>query len=347
MNTATVTSGKKTAQDHSAHHTDDTNQPFFTVARGVWGLKDIFVNFYFIENSRTGDWILVDAGLVTSAPKIRLMAEALFGDKRPSAIILTHAHFDHRGSVRKLANEWQVPVYAHYLEMPYLTGESHYPPPDPTVGGGLMATMSPLYPDGPIDISGMVAALPENGIIPGMDEWRYIHTPGHAPGHISLFREEDRVVIAGDAVVTTVQESVKAVFTQEKVLCGPPKYFTYDWKAAKQSVKKILDLKPDVLATGHGKPMFGEEMLSSLKSLYAHFDEVAVPESGRYIDVPAYADEAGLHYVPPRERDTLRWVVLGVIGLAAIGTAAYIGYKAIQKRRNQPLYKKLIDRYIR
>ena len=33
---------------------------------------------------------------------------------------MTHGHFDHVGSLEKLANEWHVPVYAHYLEVPYL-----------------------------------------------------------------------------------------------------------------------------------------------------------------------------------------------------------------------------------
>jgi glyoxylase-like metal-dependent hydrolase (beta-lactamase superfamily II) len=309
-------------------------------------MKDIFVNFYFIEDSNSGEWMLVDAGLTTSAPKIKLMAEALFGDMPPSAIILTHAHFDHRGALRKLANEWQVPVYAHYLEMPYLTGLSSYPPADPTVGGGVLSSISPLYPDGPIDISGMVAALPEDGSIPGMSEWRYIHTPGHAPGHISLFREEDRVLIAGDAIVTTAQESASAVITQKKVLSGPPKYFTYDWKAAKESVKKLMDLRPEILATGHGKPMHGNEMRDSLKTLYNHFDDVAVPASGRYVDVPAYADEAGVHYVPPKEGNVARWLILGGIAAAVLGTALFLGYRARQKR-NQPVYKKLMDKYLR
>ena len=103
----------------------------FSVAPGVWGKKDVFVNFYMIQDQATGAWALVDAGLKWSAPKIRKMAEELFGEgTRPAAIILTHGHFDHVGALAKLIEEWNVPVYAHSLEVPYLTGQSAYPPPD-------------------------------------------------------------------------------------------------------------------------------------------------------------------------------------------------------------------------
>ena len=101
-----------------------------------------------IQDLESDDWVLVDTGLKWSAPKIKEMAAYLLEhESKPKAIILTHGHFDHVGSVAKLAEEWDVPVYAHHLEIPYLTGQSDYPPPDPTVGGGLMATMSFLYPN--------------------------------------------------------------------------------------------------------------------------------------------------------------------------------------------------------
>src|SRR5688572_15109360 len=125
----------------------------FPVATGVWGMKDVFVNVYMIANEQDNTWVLIDAGLKWSSGKIKKMAQLLFGENsRPVAIILTHGHFDHVGSVKKLAEEWNVPVYAHYMEMPYLTGRSSYPPPDPRVEGGMMATLSFAYPKGPIDL---------------------------------------------------------------------------------------------------------------------------------------------------------------------------------------------------
>src|SRR3954468_24623197 len=97
----------------------------FTVAPGVWGIKDTFVNFYIIQDLNSDNWVLVDAGLKWSAAKIKKMASYLFGDtSKPASIVLTHGHFDHVGSVAKLAEEWDVPVYAHHMEIPYLTGKS-------------------------------------------------------------------------------------------------------------------------------------------------------------------------------------------------------------------------------
>src|ERR1044072_7273048 len=181
---------------------------WYSVAPGVWRIKDVFVNMYLIHNPSENKWVLVDTGLKTSAGKIRKVAEHLFWpDYKPAAIILTHAHFDHIGSLRNLADEWDVPVYAHSLERPYLTGVSSYPPPDPSVGGGLMSLLSFLYPKGPIDLSDRLLPLPEDGTVPELPEWRYYHTPGHAPGHISLFRQRDKLLLAGDAFVTTNQES--------------------------------------------------------------------------------------------------------------------------------------------
>jgi glyoxylase-like metal-dependent hydrolase (beta-lactamase superfamily II) len=64
--------------------------------------------------------------------------------------------------------------------------------------------------------------LPEDGTIPGFPEWRWIHTPGHTVGHVSFFRDSDRVLIAGDALATTKQESFLAAAAQTPELHGPP-----------------------------------------------------------------------------------------------------------------------------
>ncbi|MEW9668633.1 MBL fold metallo-hydrolase [Ammoniphilus sp. 3BR4] len=250
-------------------------------------LRLMIVNVCLVGSpSQTGssDWVLVDAGLGNSAERIIEAAAQRFGpDSHPKAIILTHGHFDHVGSLTELTSRWDVPIYAHESELPYLTGKTDYPPADPSVGGGLMATLSPMFPHKGIDLGKRVHPLPQDGTIPDMPEWEWIHTPGHTPGHISLFRERDQSLIAGDAIITVKQESVWAVLTQDAEIHGPPMYFTTDWAQAWGSVKRLENLQPSIIFTGHGHPMSGPILKEQLSHLAKYFDQLAVPEHGRYI----------------------------------------------------------------
>lgn len=312
--------------------TQSTN--VFSIAPGVWGRKDVFVNYYFIQDLTTQDWVLVDAGLKWSASKIKSMAHQLFGDKKPAAIVLTHGHFDHVGALETLLAEWDVPVYAHQFEIPYLTGKSAYPPADPTVGGGMMSTMSWAYPKGPIDIHQYLHQLPYDNTIPGLPEWKYLHTPGHAPGHISLFRESDKVLIAGDAFVTTKQESAFYALTYKEHLSGPPKYFTCNWASAKLSVLKLAALEPEVVATGHGKPMRGEEMRSALHRLARKFEDLAQPAQGRYINEPAVTDESGVLFLPAQTQKVPTEIKVFAASLAVL-TLGYVLYRVANKNKEK------------
>jgi glyoxylase-like metal-dependent hydrolase (beta-lactamase superfamily II) len=249
----------------------------------LFRLRVLFVNMYFYGTPQS--WVLIDAGLPGSSNKIMDAARECFGEgARPEAILLTHGHFDHVGALPSLLDAWDVPVYAHSLEMPFLTGKSDYPPPDPTVGKGAMALMSFMYPDKGIDLGARVKPLPEDGSVLHMPGWRWIHTPGHTPGHVSLFRVEDSCLIAGDAFVTTKQESLYAVLTQKQEVHGPPAYFTPDWASARRSVERLAALRPSIAATGHGVPMHGQDLISGLERLVAEFEHVAVPDHGRYVE---------------------------------------------------------------
>jgi glyoxylase-like metal-dependent hydrolase (beta-lactamase superfamily II) len=243
------------------------------------------VVFFGPPGARDREWVLIDTGVMGTTHFIQNAAAKRFGkDTRPSAIIMTHGHFDHIGGLKELSSQWETPIYAHALEHPYLDGRAAYPPPDPSVGGGLMSLLSPLYPKEPIDVGPRLRFLPEDGSVPGMTGWRWIHTPGHSPGHISLWRDTDRTLIVGDAFITTAQESAYAVATQQPEMHGPPMYFTPDWTAARDSVEALAALEPEVVVTGHGRAMQGAEMRRALHQLADKFDDVAVPEQGRYVD---------------------------------------------------------------
>ncbi len=267
------------------------------IALGVRGLRITFVNVFGITHS-DNSWTLIDAALPMSESYIRRWAEKHFAGP-PRAIVLSHGHFDHVSCAQALADHWNVPIYAHALERPYLTGRAEYPPPNPGAGGGLMSLLSPLLPRGPINLGNRLRDLSssERG---GGDEvgerseggegklnrsfelpgWEILHTPGHTPGHVSFFRAEDRTLLPSDAFCTTKPESFfEAAIAQKSELHGPPAYFTSDWSSAAASVRRLAALEPVTIAPGHGQPIAGAQVAAALRELAARFDEVAVPEN--------------------------------------------------------------------
>lgn len=266
--------------------------PLYTIASGVGVevLPDLYsytnqiVNICLVGDS-ADNFVLVDTGMPESSERLVRVIEERFGENsKPKAIILTHGHFDHTGAVVDLVKKWGVNVYAHEKELPFLTGKESYPDPDGTVEGGLVAKMSPMFPTDPVDLGRFVEALPPDGTVPDMPEWKWVHTPGHAPGQVALFREKDRALIAGDTFVTVKQESLYKVLTQELEINGPPRYLTTDWMAAWESVKKVAALHPSVAVTGHGVPVGGAELKEGLEQLVRDFEKVAIPEFGKYVD---------------------------------------------------------------
>jgi glyoxylase-like metal-dependent hydrolase (beta-lactamase superfamily II) len=284
------------------------------VVRVAFGI----VNTYFVGDA--GHWVLVDTGLPGFAPLIRRAAEARFGSgTKPAAIILTHGHFDHVGNVSALGARWNVPVYAHTLELPYLTGRSDYPPQDPTVGGAI-AFLSRGFPRSGRNVVTGVTAL-EGDRIPEMPGWRWLHTPGHTPGHTALFRDADGVLLAGDALVTMNLDSWIEQVRRTPELCNPPAPLTTDWVAARESVERLAALAPRAIAAGHGVPLAGEGVEEALRHFAATFTP---PDHGRYVAAPAYAGPSGVEWMPPpvpdpfpRQAAGAALVACGVWGLAA------------------------------
>ena len=87
-----------------------TTPAFMPVVPGLHALRDVFVNLYYaaaVPEQPLGPWVLLDAGLPGSAAKIKAHAEEVFGPSNPPiALVLTHAHFDHAGSLDELLKLW-------------------------------------------------------------------------------------------------------------------------------------------------------------------------------------------------------------------------------------------------
>ncbi len=251
---------------------------------------------------------------------------ALRPGTRPTAIVLTHGHFDHAGSALDLATAWDAPIYAHPLELPYLTGRSDYPPQDPTMGGAI-AFMSRFFPHRGYNFGDRVQPLPADGSVPGLPGWRWLHTPGHTHGHMSLYRETDRLLLAGDALATMDLDSWRAMATYERGLHRPAAPFTTDWDAACTSVARLAEMEPLVVVAGHGLPLRGHDVPSTLQRFAAH---VAPPPMGRYVAQPAQADEHGVVAVPPPAPDPLPARLAAAASGAVVGAALVTGHRRFQ-----------------
>ncbi len=277
---------KQSSDSHVIPMTSVSSGKGVEVRPDIFCYTDQIVNLVFIGNPAQSDWILVDAGMPGSGETIMRAAQERFGkEAKPSAILLTHGHFDHVGSIVKLLEEWgNIPVYAHPDEFPFLTGKQDYPSPDSAVeGGGMLAKISKIYPHKAIDIHEVLSPLPVNGSVPGLPDWTWFATPGHSTGHVSFFRSKDRFLIAGDAFVTVKADEFYKVLIQKEEIHGPPVYLTTDWDSAKKSVQVLEQLDPDYAITGHGSPMHGELLKLGLARLSREFDTYAKPKHGKFI----------------------------------------------------------------
>ena len=223
-------------------------------------------NVYFVRSEAS--WVLIDAGSAGQGRPILTAAECLFGeDTPPAAILLTHDHPDHAGSVRELSRVWDCPVWVHPDELPVVSGgiPAFYAYANPldrwvvlpmlrlagsTRSGAMVAQAS---------LEDVVRPLDRSGEVPGLTDWEAVHTPGHTPGHVAFFRRSDRVLITGDALVTVAVNSLWGFLSGRQEICGPPWYATWSWRVAKRSVAALAELEPQVVAGGHGRPLAGSE----------------------------------------------------------------------------------------
>ncbi len=223
-------------------------------------------NIYFV---RSGDaWVLVDAGWETDLPRIEQAAADLFGrGTAAAAIVLTHDHPDHAGAAHALADRWSCRVFVHPAESAIARGDfaamwRHAGPLDRYVILPAISVLGRRRRDAMLErnsLAPVIDVLEPDGAIRYLPDWRWVHTPGHTPGHVSLYRADDRVLISGDALLTLQVNALAGIAMGRQGLSAPPWYTTADPEAASTSLRTIADLEPRLLAPGHGQPLTGPD----------------------------------------------------------------------------------------
>jgi hydroxyacylglutathione hydrolase len=205
------------------------------IADGVWQISLLpipnAINAYVI-----GD-VLIDAGTRQSGKKI---LKAL-SEHPISAHALTHAHPDHQGASHEICEKLGVPLHCGELDVPAMEiegviSERQSSHPIPRLYNRIWT--GPPHP--------VTRHLREGDEIAG---FKVIETPGHSVGHISFFRESDRVAVIGD-VLTNMD-----VLTTRTGLHEPKGYFTPDPARNRESARRIAELEPELVCFGHGPPL--------------------------------------------------------------------------------------------
>jgi hydroxyacylglutathione hydrolase len=179
---------------------------------------------------------IVDAGTRHAARRILRDTTGL----KITAHAVTHGHSDHQGSSAALVARLGVPFWAPAKEADALrSGRDDVLSPQNAVTrwqarnwrGPAVAVDRELAEGDELD-AGFVA----------------LETPGHSPGHLSYWREEDRTLIAGDVLFG------RHPITGRPGLHEPPARFTMDPAANRAAIRRLAELRPAVIAFGHGRP---------------------------------------------------------------------------------------------
>lgn len=214
----------------------------------AWG------NAYVLRDPKGGrDAALIDCGLLKDRPALLAGLRALNiepADVR--TVLLTHAHCDHAGNAAYFAN-MGANIVLHEQEAPYLQL-----PRRSYAYTGVRALRRPFtslaFTIGevtqPVERCAVGQTVADGELInaPG-GSLRVIHTPGHAPGHIAFYREQDQLLFSGDAILNIIP------IRRVTALSLPMRLLSDDWAQAKRSASRLIQLRPRLLYAGHGLPL--------------------------------------------------------------------------------------------
>lgn len=227
------------------------------VAEGVWLLRGDTrksMNIYFLED---GDGVVqFDAGTKAMTKAARAAGEQLGGVKR---IVLGHAHADHRGTAPSLG----VPVFCHADDVAEAESDAAIAPymeisELPVPARWLYPLLLRRWDGGAVKIDGTVA---EGEEVAGFE---VLHFPGHAPGLIGLWRESDRVAIVSDVIYLLDSTKMGRSLPAGEASVPHPAW-NWDHAKAKESIRKLAALEPNLVCAGHEEPLRGEDLRPALE----------------------------------------------------------------------------------
>src|SRR5215211_9451491 len=158
---------------------------------------DNYLNLTLIVDKENGT-ALVDAGLPDQTEVISAaLTEAGIGVRDLRLIIFTHPDLDHVGSGAALVRQSSARVLAHSADAPYIEGELRPLKVTPEMLEQRPQMREVLERLEPIDVD---EYLEDGAHLDLAGGTRVVFTPGHTPGHLSLYLERPKVLIAGDAL---------------------------------------------------------------------------------------------------------------------------------------------------
>lgn len=208
------------------------------VASGVWRIPLVgdFVNG-FILRDEDGQVALVDMGVKSSGAKVMAaLASIGSGPSDVTRLMLTHAHSDHAGGAAHVARETGRGFAIHEADAPFASS-GKAPPRDPATRLGRLANR---LGGGGFDAVAVEETFTDGQVLPICGGVEVIHTPGHSPGHASLFLRESGVLITGDAIFNV------------RGLRWPVKAFCSDFRMTTVTAHRLAEREYSVAAFTHG-----------------------------------------------------------------------------------------------
>lgn len=172
-------------------------------------------------------------------------------------VVVTHQDGDHAGAVQEILNRTGAETLAHLDDAPYIDGRKR---PLKTEEGGHR------YPPAPIDMGVVGGERLRTKAGPA----HLLHTPGHTPGHLSVYFPRDRLLLAGDALVADAG-----------TLQGPVPSFTEDMRAAYESLELLAELDVERVHCFHGGTVdAGDDRIAQIARTGPSEAEEATPGRG-------------------------------------------------------------------